>query len=381
MENQTTNSKKIIAIECRSIEDKAWGVGRSTAKFLEEIYKNPEMADDFQFILYFHRKIPDFEFLNSPKFSKKVLCPGIFKYIPFYIYYFVLVPIISLLDGVYITYYPNYMLPIIHLGKSIVVLTEDVYQEARNKNVKLRHRLAYLIFATWASWFATKIMAVSETSKIEVSKLFKINPKRIFANAHGVDFSKNIAGDDMIIRDPNLYMTLGQAFPRRHMKEIFEAFDKLAEENSKIKLIAIGVDKYNPHILKEKSDSINLKHGRQVINYKEYISDKELHLLYKEASYCLYISFNEAFGIPPVEALANGCVPIIANTEVSHEIFQNNAFFINQEHSWQNIFETIFSAQNNIIKKDDILKYKEKIMSKYTWIKHAERLIYEMRKI
>lgn len=374
-------SKKTVAIECRSIEDKTWGVGRSTAKFLEEIYRNPEIADGLNFVLYFHRKIPDYDFLASPLFKKRVLCPGILRFVPFYIYYFVMVPIIAFLDRVYVTYYPNYMLPIIHLGKSIVVLTEDVYQEARKKDVGIAHRLGYIVFSTWASWFATKIMAVSETSRIGVAKLFKINLGRVFANPHGVDFKDNINAEINIKRDENSFLTFGQAFPRRHMKEVFEAFDKLAETNNKINLTAIGVDKYRPEILKDLAVNINARYRREVIKYSEYVSDEDLLRLFKQSIACIYVSFNEAFGIPPVEALANECLPVVADTAVTREIFDSHAIFVEEEHSSEAIKKAILSIYGDGVNLKSILSYSKVIKSKYTWKAHAQRLISQIEKL
>ena len=55
-----------IGIECESIEDQSWGVGRIVKKLLEEISKRPELQKEFKFFLYFKSKIPDLPYLDNP---------------------------------------------------------------------------------------------------------------------------------------------------------------------------------------------------------------------------------------------------------------------------------------------------------------------------
>ena len=45
------------------------------------------------------------------------------------------------------------------------MLTEDVYYETHEGKLPFRYRLAYGIFGWWTAKFATKILAISETSK------------------------------------------------------------------------------------------------------------------------------------------------------------------------------------------------------------------------
>ncbi|MEX2052703.1 MAG: hypothetical protein WD898_00545, partial [Candidatus Paceibacterota bacterium] len=66
-----------IGIECESIEDQTWGVGRMITKLLEEISKRPELQKEFRFFLYFKARIPNLPYLDNPIFIKKVVkVPG-----------------------------------------------------------------------------------------------------------------------------------------------------------------------------------------------------------------------------------------------------------------------------------------------------------------
>src|SRR3989344_2807321 len=134
-----------IGIECESTEEpETWGIGRIIKKLLEEISNRPELANEFKFFLYFRSKIPDLPYINNPIFVKKSL--GIKS---FSLYYYLFLPIKLWFEKLDMMFFPNYMLPILFRGKSLVVLTEDIYYELNSGTLPFRYKLAYKIFADW----------------------------------------------------------------------------------------------------------------------------------------------------------------------------------------------------------------------------------------
>jgi glycosyltransferase involved in cell wall biosynthesis len=357
---------KKIGIECESIEDQTWGVGRIVKKLLEEISRKPELANEFKFFLYFKSRIPDLPFLNNPIFVKKIVGPNSFS-----LYYYLVLPFKLYFDRLDMTFFPNYMLPILFCGKSLVILTEDVFYEFKSGVLPFRYKLAYRIFTSWAAKHATKIMAISETSKKEVSKLFGIPQEKIVVNPLGVDLpEENI---EMQKKDYLLYV--GQAFPRRHLKETMLAFEKIAPAFPGLKLIAIGYDKYNPPIIKELKNEINKKLSSERIIYKEYVPEHELAELYTNAKLSIYVSSKEAFGLPPLESLAHKTAPVISDSELNHEIYGNNAFFVKNPESVESIAETIIKGLTDELKNNQIVAAAPDILKKYSWHSHAERFL------
>ncbi len=103
---------------------------------------------------------------------------------------------------------------------------------------------------------------------------------------------------------------IGQAFPRRHLKETILACKKLG-----VKLIAVGIDKYP-----EKLDFGDIEHYDRV-------TEEKLLNLYQNARLFIYVSDTEAFGLPPLEALSHGIRPVVADTEVAHELLGDDAIY------------------------------------------------------
>ncbi len=363
-----------IGIECESIEGKnpMWGVGRMIIKLLEEISHRPELEKDFRFVLYFKDSVPDFEFLKAPIFEKKTVPVPLFKNRLFPLYYFDVLPMKLWFEELDLMFWPNYMLPITAFGKSLVMLTEDVFYEAHEGRLPFRYRLAYGIFGWWTAKFATKIMAISETSKKNIGELYDINTKRIAVNYLGVDFKydriKNYTGDSPYI----LYV--GQAFPRRHFKETVLAFEKLVPEFPDLKLIAIGPDKYETPIIKSLISKLNSRLNREAIVHKDYVKDEELSDLYAGAKALVYVSDREAFGLPPMEALSFGVPPIIYDNELGHELFGEYAFYTPHAYP-EDIAESIRQALTQTEKIAKIKTDGPEFVKKYSWQKFTDNFL------
>src|SRR3989344_3598103 len=323
-----------IGIECENLEDpkSRWGIGKITLNLLKEFAKNPEWQKKYKLYLYFKSRIPNDEVLKSPIFVKRVS-----GFPSFNIFYHILMPLRAMVDRVNWMFFPAYQLPPLYLGKSIVVLTEDAYYEYKYGTLPFRYKLSYRIFTNWAAKFATKILAISETSKKELARIYKINPDKIFVNYLGIDtlpfFAQSFEGRQT---QGNYLLFVGQMFPRRHAKETILAFEKLLRQSSgqvltehsnilqnvgmsELKLILIGPDKYPDLIINPLVAQVNKQLGREAIVHKDYVKDEELVELYARARALVYVSDREAFGLPPMEALSFGVPPIVMDNELGHE--------------------------------------------------------------
>ncbi|OGZ71371.1 MAG: hypothetical protein A2998_01940 [Candidatus Staskawiczbacteria bacterium RIFCSPLOWO2_01_FULL_37_25b] len=379
-----------IGIECESIEGKnpMWGVGRMIMKLLEEISQHQELEKNFRFILYFKDTVPDFSFLDAPIFEKKITPVPFFKNRLFPIYYFALLPMRLWFERLDWMFWTNYMLPIIAFGKSLVILTEDIYYETREGRLPFRYRLAYSIFCWWTGKFATKILAISETSKKNISQLYGIRPDRIFINYLGIDINSvsDRAITELRQKEGDYLLFVGQAFPRRHLEETILAFKKLITEYSniledirmpKLRLIAVGPDKYETPIIEPLIAQVNEQLARDAVIHKDYVKDEELSGLYAGAKALIYVSDREAFGLPPMEALSFGVPPIIMDNELGHELFGDFAFYA-KSGSVDDIAEAIRQAMGDEHKTENIKNNGPEFVKKYNWKNFAGKFFNEL---
>lgn len=351
-----------IGIECENLEDSKsrWGVGQITLNLLKEYANNLELQKNFKLYLYFKKRVPDDEFLKNPIFVRRLL-----GFPSFNIFYHILMPLRAMFDRLDWMFFPAYMLPPLYLGKSIVMLTDDVYYEYKHGNLPFRYRLAYRLFTNWAARFATKIMAISETSKKEVARLYNIKPERIFTAYLGVNSKFETLNSKQYQNSYILYV--GQMFPRRHAKETILAFSKIASEFPELKMAMIGKDKYVPPIISELIKETNKKLGSERIIHHDYIEATDnLSKLYSGASALIYVSDREAFGLPPMEALSFGVPLVVMDNELGHELFGEYAFY-SKNGNVESIAEVMKQSLTDKQKIDKIKNEGPDFIKKYNW--------------
>ena len=369
-------NRPLIAIECESTEDSSWGIARMIYGLLGELVQIPELSHRFRINLYFKSHIPDDPVFKNPLFSCRIVRP--FKKLPpfFSLYYYVFLPIRLWSDRPAVTYFPNYMLPLIFHGKSIVTLTEDVWHEIKSSAMPFRYRLAYKIFANWAARSATRIMAISHASGDQISKLFNISKERVFVNELGVVASQSINKKD----ESNYILYVAQAFPRRHLRETILAFSLIAPQYPQLELHIIGPDKYNPPIIDSMIERANKRLGRIAISRLERVGGQEVSDAMANACALVYVSDFEAFGLPPIEALSHGTPSVLMDAPLHHEIFGDAVFFV-QSGGVQDIADGICRALDDKNHKKYIMKKAPEILARYTWRAHADRFIDEVSRI
>lgn len=116
-----------------------------------------------------------------------------------------------------------------------------------------------------------------------------------------------------------------------------------------------------------KKEKLTNKFGAQIpdnLLFLGYITDGEMKALMRNCKAFIHPAFYEGFGIPPLEAMANGAKVIVSNTSSLPEIFQNSAYYINPYDTTVNL--------NNLIKKS--IEPSSYVLNKYSWENEAKKL-------
>lgn len=411
-----------IGIECHNLEGERFGVGQTLIQLLKSLSENIEAnpPQRIRFVLYFKKEIPKDAVLNNKNFEKKILRA---PFLPpsFNIFYHILLPIAYFRDKLNGIFLPSYMMPAFFIGspphlfiyntfryllkkislnciilppmksrcggKSISVLTNDVYYESRYGNLPFKYKIAYRIFSWLAAKRATRILTISEFSKKELAKLYKISADKISVITWGLNEKmKQLAKTPENIQKikeikqrvgiENKYiLSVGQAFPRRKIKESMLAFEKIANRFPDFQYLIACIDKYNPPILDKLADEINKGLGRQAIIRTDYLPQDEILHLFNHAELLIYISPNEAMGLPPMEALKCGSVPLVADNDLTHEMFDDNAFFVKDTDDPNSIAKEIENALTNAPRREKIIKEGQIAMQKFSWQEHGKKLL------
>lgn len=377
---------KKIGIECENLEGKRFGVGHTMAQLLDAFTKVPGIEKKYKFVLYFKKEIPKDSFLEHPVFEKKIIrFPGLPA--SFNIFYHILIPFYYLKDKLNLFFFPSYMLPAFFLGKAVVVLTNDVYFEAYHGSLPFRFKLSYRLFCKWAVLRAKRIMTISEFSKKELMKFYNLSEEKIFVNYWGLspEFKTLEKNDNYLHKISKIkkklgiknefILSVGQAFKRRRVKEAMQAFEKIADIFPNIQYLVPCVDKNNPPVLDILAEKINERLRRKAIVRVGYIDTKDMVCLFNSAKLLVYVSDIEALGLPPIEALVCETPPLVADNGLTHEIFNDNAFFVKDAENTDEFAVVLKNALTDKEKIKKIINEKNNILSKLNWQNHTKILL------
>lgn len=220
---------------------------------------------------------------------------------------------------------PHYNVPIFYRGKMIVTihdLTHLVLPEF------LPNKFAYL-YAKFMIWLAikkaNKVITVSQNTKNDILKMFKVNPDKIqvIYNGVGEEFEKKenqelefLCEKFNIPKNKKIIMYVGNLKPHKNLERLLEAYSKIQDIDSTC-LLLVGKAFSNYNVLEEKEK--NLKIDNRVI-HTGIVSQEELVYLYNLADLFVFPSLYEGFGLPILEALACGTPVICSNTSSMPEV-------------------------------------------------------------
>lgn len=180
------------------------------------------------------------------------------------------------------------------------------------------------------------ILTVSEFSKSEILKYYDVTPAKIHVVYNAV--TKALENSTSDNQKDKYILTVGSLDPRKNFKTLIRAFSDERLKHLELRIVG-GTNRVFGELGYDMQNSPNIKFlGR--------ISDEELRNQYRNAHLFILASLYEGFGIPPLEALGNGCPIALSDIPVFHEIFEDAAVYFNPT-DVNDIIGAILKSYNN----------------------------------
>ncbi|MFA6228211.1 MAG: glycosyltransferase family 1 protein [Patescibacteria group bacterium] len=175
---------------------------------------------------------------------------------------------------------------------------------------------------------ADKIIAVSNSTKQDIIKLFGIAPEKIEVIYEGV-------ADRGINRQKNkekYILYLGTIEPRKNLIRLIGAFKKFKQEEPAardFKLILAGKDGWKNKEIFKGLRQANAELQEEAIKYLGYVTAARKRELLSHAEVFVFPSLYEGFGLPVAEALACGVPVVTSNAGSLPEIGGEAVLYVN----------------------------------------------------
>ncbi|MBR0427029.1 MAG: glycosyltransferase family 4 protein [Clostridia bacterium] len=264
---------------------------------------------------------------------------------------------------------PHYNIPIFYRGKMVVTI-HDVTHLVLPEFLPNKFAKYYAKFMMWlAIKKSSKILTVSENTKKDLIRIFKVKSEKIEVILNGVgeefvkkdkEIVKYLYDKFNIPKDKKILMYVGNLKPHKNLERLLEAYSKTSNMNETcLLLVGKAFEKYNG--LEDKENSLGIK--KNVI-HTGIVSKEELVDLYNLADLFIFPSLYEGFGLPILEALCCGTPVISSNTSSMPEVGLKYVKYFNP----YNVQEITEQIENGLLENsNDELNVRKKIHSKFDW--------------
>jgi glycosyltransferase involved in cell wall biosynthesis len=237
-------------------------------------------------------------------------------------------------------------------------------------------------FAAWYRWMtprlvrrASYIMAVSEFTKRRLIDVTDVNEARVIVVPNGVDdrFSPRtpeevaIARAKLGIPSHNYLLSVATSEPRKNLAGQLAAWSECVSHlPSNVWLVVSGA-KGKEHVFRD----WQLVKVPPRVHFTGYVPDGDLPALYSGAIGFLYPSFYEGFGLPVLEAMASGLVPIVSRATAPDELAGDAGIAVNPDDH-----KSIASAIVKLVKeagwREELSRRAVRRSGTFSWERSAE---------
>tara|TARA_B100001245_G_C22850995_1_gene409097 strand:+ start:104 stop:1321 length:1218 start_codon:yes stop_codon:yes gene_type:complete len=214
------------------------------------------------------------------------------------------------------------------------------------------------------------IIVVSENTRKDLVKDFKIDPKKTRKVLHGIDHEtfkpiKNIA------RAKNRLITTASAdVPLKGLIYLIRAYDALLKEFPDLNLTVIGRLREGPT-----SEELEKRGIKEKVKFVTDLSGEEIAELYAISTIAVSPSVYEGFGFPAGEAMSCG-IPLVATNGGSLPEVVGDAGIIVQHSNPRSLVNALKDLLNSPEKQKELsYKGRERVLERFTWKRAAKELV------
>lgn len=258
-------------------------------------------------------------------------------------------------------------------GKTAVVIMDlDPLTNPQNSTPSVRQ--FYKLFLTIAARRAKHILALSQATKDNFLKLFPWYSKPITVTEAGLNAwvehepteAELSAVQAKYNITPEYIFTLSTLQPRKNHATMLKAFAKVLKELPGLEFVIAGNKGWYYEELFQLVNDLGLANN---VRFLGMVDETDLPALYKMADWFIFLSQDEGFGIPVIEARATGLPVLVSDIPVFRELELDNALYVDPFNV------DLVSVKLRQLLKMPVQKPTSEFMQRYQWKRIAETVL------
>ncbi|MCL5090384.1 MAG: glycosyltransferase family 4 protein [Patescibacteria group bacterium] len=366
-----------IGIDCRMYGLKYAGIGRYVMNLVKELMGQDQVNE---YVLFFNEENQNAKIKIQNENPK---CKIIFVNINHYsLKEQLLFPFILSKKNLDLMHFPAFNLPVFYFGKYVVTIHDLIKHTSTGMSTTTRSPALYwlkywgykLVFRSAVN-NAAKIFTPSQAVKDELLTEYRLPEEKVVVTYEGVDKSikgikskENIWGKYKIRKPYVLYV--GSVYPHKNVEKLVEAVKGLQTTDYRLQLVIVCARSVFWERLQRKIKEMG---AEDLVNLVGFVPNEELGSLYQEAEAFVFPSLSEGFGLPGLEAMAQGTPVLASDIPVFREIYGEAAEYFDPKDS-EEMGRKIKEVIKDKGKKGETVKGLAQV-KKYSWQKMASETL------
>ncbi len=171
---------------------------------------------------------------------------------------------------------------------------------------------------------ADHVLTCSEFMREHVRTVFRVRASKVTAIPNGIDPAElDPAGTDLTALrarfaapDEHLVLLVGRLVYEKGFHTALDALAPLVRRHGNIRFVVAGTGTAEAELKRQARRLRLMRHG----SFLGWVGDDMLHALYRVADLCIVPSIYEPFGLVALEAMASGCLCVVADTGGLREV-------------------------------------------------------------
>jgi glycosyltransferase involved in cell wall biosynthesis len=179
---------------------------------------------------------------------------------------------------------------------------------------------------------ADQVIAVSENTRADLLRAYRVNPERVHVVPNGVDPSLRTIEDPTSLArfrerhhlPEQFILALSTLQPRKNLITLLRAWARL-DASSRVPLVVTGAPGWKVDPIFEEVRALGIA---DQVRFAGYAASDELAYWYSAATLFVYPSLYEGFGLPVLEAMACGTPVVSSNASSLPEVAGDAALLV-----------------------------------------------------
>ncbi len=206
-----------------------------------------------------------------------------------------------------------------------VVTVHDLYYKLYPQFVRPLQRLYWKIFIPLSMRAADSVITISKTTRRDLISFYPWLEGALHSIYLGVTGANTSSQEGVAKANVSYCMVVGNLTPNKNIGLVIDAIKRINSDGvvCKLKIIGSDIEGVLERYLREHG-------GRELVELHEGLPDSELLANYRGALCTIQASVYEGFGLPVLEAMAQGSPVVVSDADALVEVVGNAAQVFNR---------------------------------------------------